>query len=241
MAEPYEDPRFYNAVEYTGAVTYTVRGGKRHGTADRQARRIAERLASHAARIVGVVEVRATAGPSRDGETTSPRVVRFDAANTGHGTHGEPDNLDRYLDPDHELALRSLAQANAAYRARQQADRQRRVEVSCRNPNDSVLRDASCLCVYCEPERHYDAVRDARVAGPSAWVEHRCLCGQPVALPGERCLRHRDVEVVALQDDASDLQQLAREQQPDSHQLLQRQPDPERQRRQEPAGPELEL
>jgi len=90
VGEPYEDPRFYNAVEYTVAVTFTVRGGKRHGTADRQARKIAERLASNAARMVGVVDVRATAGPSRDGQTTSSRVIRFAIANTGHAGHGEP-------------------------------------------------------------------------------------------------------------------------------------------------------
>ena len=186
MDSPHERSEFTNAVTYTVAVTVTVEGGKRFGTADRRARRVAERLANTAARTPGVVEVTATAGHSHDGQVTSPQRVRFAEANTGHDTHSDPHTLDRFLDPDHELALRSLAEANAAYRTRQQADRQRRVEVSCRNPDDSVLRDAYCLCVYCQPERHYDAVRDACAPEPSPWVEHRCVCDQPVARPGER-------------------------------------------------------
>ncbi len=241
MDSPQQRPEFANAVTYTVAVTVTVEGGKRFGTADRRARRVAERLANTAARTPGVVEVTATAGHSHDGQVASPERVRFSEANTGHGTYSDPHTLDRFLDPDHELALRSLTEANAAYRARQQADRERRAEASCRNPNDSVLRDAYCLCVYCQPERHYDVIRDARAPGHGLWVEHRCVCGQPVALPGERFLRHRDAKVVALQGDAPALHQLAREQQADQRQSLQRQPEPERERRQEPPGPELEL
>jgi len=165
VAEPYEEPRFYNAVEHTVAVTFTVRGGKRHGTADRQARKIAERLGSRAARMVGVVEVRATAGPSRDGTITSARIVRFDAANAGQAIHGEADKLDRYLDPDHELALRSLAAANAAAQDHRRVDQERRLAAGCRNTYQHAATNAFCECVYCKPELHYDAVIAVRSSG----------------------------------------------------------------------------
>jgi hypothetical protein len=63
-ADPHDAPAFYNAVTFTVAVTYTVEGGARFGTADRRARRVAERLANHAARTAGAVEVTAVPGPS---------------------------------------------------------------------------------------------------------------------------------------------------------------------------------
>ena len=208
MVEPHQDPRFYNAVEYTVAVTFTVRGGKRHGTADRQARKIAERLANNVARMVGVVEVRANAGPSRDGTITSARPVRFDVANTGHASYGEPAKLDRYLDPDHELALRSLAAANAAAQEHRRADLKRRLAAGCRNTSQYGSTRTICSCVYCEPDRHYDAVVAVRHGGPSPFIEYRCLCGQSVASLHERCALHRDTTIVVLADDPPTVQLL---------------------------------
>ena len=208
MVEPHQDPRFYNAVEYTVAVTFTVRGGKRHGTADRQARKIAERLANNAARMVGVVEVRATAGPSREGIITSARQVRFDVANTGHATYGEPGKLDRFLDPDHELALRSLDVANAAAQEHRRADHKRRLAAGCRNTSQYASTRIICSCVYCEPDRHFDAVAAVRHGGPSPFIGYRCLCGQPVATLNERCALHRDTAITVLNNDPPTLQLL---------------------------------
>jgi hypothetical protein len=209
VGEPYEDPRFYNAVEYTVAVTFTVRGGKRHGTADRQARKIAERLASNAARMVGVVDVRATAGPSSDGQTTSPRLIRFAVANTGQARHGEPGKLDRYLDPDHELALRSLAAANAAAEERRRADHKRRLTAGCRHASQLAVFSRFCECVYCQPDLHYDAVIAVRSSGHSPFIEHRCVCGHSVNGLGERCTLHHQTTIAVLEDDPPTLQLLA--------------------------------
>ena len=209
MVESHDDPRFYNAVEYTVAVTFTVRGGKRHGTADRQARKIAERLASHAARLVGVVEVHATAGPSRDGQITSPRVVRFDAANTGHALPGERGMLSRYLDPDHELALRLLAAANDTAQERRRVDHKRRLAAGCRNASAYASPRHFCICVYCAPDRHYDAVAAVRTHGHSPFIEYHCLCGEPVTALHERCAMHRLTIIVVLADDPPTLQLLA--------------------------------
>lgn len=133
-ARPHERPEFYNAVTYAVTVAITVEGGKRRGTADRRARKVAERLANSAARTPGVIEVSASAGwTTKDGEVHWPERVRFAEANSGQGTHAAPDKLDRYLDPDHELALRSLAEENAAAEQRRQADRDRRRVAGCRN------------------------------------------------------------------------------------------------------------
>ena len=209
MAEPYDDPRFYNAVEHTVAVTFTVRGGKRQGTAGRQARQIAERLANAATRMVGIVEVHATAGPSRDGQITSPRLVRFDAANTGHALPGEPGKLPRYLDPDHELALRSLATANATAQDRRRADHKRRLAAGCRSASTYVSARTFCACVYCEPDRHYDAVAAFRDSGSSPFIEYRCLCGKSVTALNERCDLHSLTTIVVFADDPPTLQLLA--------------------------------
>ncbi len=105
----HESPRFRNAVEYTIAITVTLAGGARYGTADRRADKLAERLANTAARCGEAVQVTAVAGPSHHGNAIRPQQVHFAAANSGRGTYAEPAKLDRYLDPDHELALRSLA------------------------------------------------------------------------------------------------------------------------------------
>lgn len=82
-AEPHERPEFQNAVVYTVAVTVRVRGGARHGTADRRAKALAERLANTAARAKDVVEATAVAGPSHAGKVFWQDPVHFAAANTG--------------------------------------------------------------------------------------------------------------------------------------------------------------
>jgi hypothetical protein len=212
MAEPHTAPTFTNAVTHTVAVTFTVAGGARHGTADRRARAIAERVTGYTARAAGVVEVSAVAGPSADGEIVSRRRVNFREANTGSGTYADPGKLDRYLDPDHELALRSLAAANAAYRERQAAERERRGAVGCRN-SYSLAAASPCACVYCDPESHYAAVLEFRSSGHCPFVEYRCLCGTPVHALGQRCGMHRDRTIVVLDGDGSALQLLARHEQ----------------------------
>lgn len=121
MTQAHEHNRFRNAAVHTIAVTYTVAGGARPATARRRAEKVADRIASAAARLRDVVDVRAVAGPAgSNGEIGSPSRVRFTAANSGSGTYSEPDKLDRYLDPDHERALASLDAANAAWRRRQE-------------------------------------------------------------------------------------------------------------------------
>lgn len=109
---PHERPEFTEAATYTVAVTITVEGGRALGTADRRAMRVAERLANTAVRTPGVVEVTATAGPSQDGVVASPRAVHFSEANAGR-RHG-PEYLDRFVDPDREVARRSFDDARAA-------------------------------------------------------------------------------------------------------------------------------
>ncbi len=208
MPSPHERCEFTHAVTYAVTVTYTVAGGARHGTARRRAEQIAARVANAAARAKGVVEVTAQAGHSIDGQIISPRRVRFTAANSGHGTYGEAAPLDRYLDPDHELALRSLAQANAAYRAQQDADRRRRTAVGCRNTCPGVGTTRACACVYCDPETHYAAVRADRRSGHDPFIDYRCVCGIPVAAPQRRCVGHRDVTLVVLPDDPAVLRLL---------------------------------
>jgi hypothetical protein len=209
-ARPHDRPEFYNAVTYAVTVTITVEGGKRRGTADRRARKVAERLANTAARTPGVVEVSASAGwTTKDGEVHWPERVRFAEANSGQGTHADPIKLDRYLDPDHELALRSLAEENAAAEQRRQTDRDRRRTAGCRNTYEFARTDRRyCECVYCQPDRHYDAVRAVREGRPCP-DDHRCLCGQPVPAHGDRCLRHTGTVVVALDTDPASLQLLA--------------------------------
>lgn len=121
MTQAHDHNRFRHAAVHTIAVTYTVAGGARPATARRRAEKVADPIASAAARLRDVVDVRAVAGPAgSDGEIFSPTRVRFAAANSGLGTYSEPDRLDRYLDPDHERALDSLNAANATWRRRQE-------------------------------------------------------------------------------------------------------------------------
>jgi hypothetical protein len=207
VAEAHEDPRFYHAVTYTIAITVTVAGGARWDTSWRRADRLAERLASAAARAKDAVEVTAVAGASHDGEILMPRRVSFAGGNTGLGSGRK---LSRYLDPDHERALASLAAANARYRAKQQADRDRRTAVGCANVyRGGSLPERPCPCVYCEPEDHELGLRQAERFG-SHMFGHRCLCGVGVPEAHGRCLRHRDVEIVLLDGDGAALQLLAR-------------------------------
>lgn len=208
--QPHETSEFRNAVEYTVAITFRVAGGVRHGTADRRAIRIAEHLASAAARTAGVVEVTARSGPSTRGETSFTELVRFDAANTGPGISGVPGRLARYVDQDFELGLRSLAAADAAYRQRRRADEGRRRAVGCANAHPSLLEPtcAPCECVYCLPDEHAAGRRDG-CAGDRWLFQPRCLCGVPVPAEGGRCLAHRGVRLVLVEADAQALVRLA--------------------------------
>lgn len=209
----HETAAFQNAVTYSVTVTYTIAGGARRGTAERRAVEVAERLANTAARIPSVVEATATVGRSMDGQLIAPQRVRFAKANTGHGAPAEPGKLDRYLDPEHERALASLAAADAAWRARRDADRRRRLAVGCRNT--SVLSPPggrSCPCVYCCPEEH---TGDAGLGRAAAGLDlAQCLCGVLVGARGLRCPAHRDVELVVLDDDPVALHELAATQRP---------------------------
>lgn len=208
----YQTPAFQHAVEYTVSLRLVIAGGKRRGTAERRGLRVAERLASYAARLADVVEVTGAAGVSHDGQVSFPRPIQFAAANTARSTRERPGTLSRYLDPERDRALRELAADNAAARARKDADRQRRSALGCRNTYQPTLDgERPCECVYCRPEDHLLAFRrlqrgeadSLRVATP------RCLCGQPVAMTGQRCLRHRDPRLVVLDGDPPALQLLA--------------------------------
>ena len=210
MASPHEDPAFTNAVTYTASITYTVAGGARHGTADGRARKVAERLANTAARIPGVVEVSASASWTVNGEVHWPQRVHFGQANSGHGTAGEPEKLDRYLDPEHDHAMRSLAAANAAAEQRHQADRERRRAVGCSNSYAmSTIDHRYCRCVYCQPGDHDAAAEAQRVDPGNPMIEHQCVCGQWVPAAGDRCLPHRAVSICVLERDHAALQRLA--------------------------------
>lgn len=207
MTAPYETPEFQHSAEFTVAVTFVVAGGKRPFTVDRRARRIFEQIANHAARLNDVLEVGAAGGPSHKGEISWRRPVTFSAGNT------TPDPLDasksfHYLDPEFERAKRALAAANEAARAKREADRRRRSAVRCANAYPSVLEPGRrhCDCVYCDPEGHLMAARQA----PHASLPiPRCLCGQAVPEPGQRCLTHRDVQLEVFDDDPAPLQLLA--------------------------------
>ena len=121
---PHERPEFTEAATYTVAVTITVEGGRALGTADRRAMRVAERLANTAVRTPGVVEVTATAGPCQDGVVASTTPVHFSEANAGRRPLDGPEYLDRFVDPDREVALRSLAHTETAPRRPQSPDDQ---------------------------------------------------------------------------------------------------------------------
>lgn len=210
MSSPHEDSAFTNAVTYTASITYTVAGGVRRGTADDRARKVAERLANAAARIPVVMEVSATAGWTVNGKVHWPQRVLFGQANSGHGTYGEFAMLDRYVDPERERAVRSLAAANSAAEQRRQADHDRRRSVGCHNTYAfSTTGHRYCRCVYCQPHDH-DAVAEARRADPGIpMIEHLCLCGQAVPAAGDRCLSHHSASICVLEGDSPALLRLA--------------------------------
>lgn len=205
--QPHETPEFQHAAEFTIAVTFVVAGGKRSRTANQRAQRIFEQIANSAARLGHIVEVTAVGGPSHKSKITWPSPIAFSAANTDPLPVGKPTQFHRYLDPDR--ALRSLAEVNAAQRARKEADRQRRLAVGCPNAHPSVLDGPRrCRCVYCDPEAHLLALRAARRGEPDRLLETRCLCGQGVAMAGQRCRAHQGTEVVVLDGDPAALQLL---------------------------------
>jgi hypothetical protein len=252
--QPYERPEFTNATTYTVTLTITVEGGKRRDTADRRARKVAERLANTAARIPGVLEISATAGWTSNGKVCWPQQVHFSQANIGRGTHDHPDKLDRYLDPIHELAKRSLAAANAAAEQRRNLDRKRRRNAGCHNTWSLINSDRQrCACVYCDPEDHYLAAQYVEHNGPNPFCTYRCVCGVAVPAAGQRCLSHRDVPIVVLDGDPASLQVLADLHCPqparDAHTIPGQSHDPSAQPERTPApvqcadtpGPELDL
>ena len=207
---PYDTPAFQHAAEYTITLTFVVAGGKRRGTAERHAKRVAERLANHAARLADVVEVVAVGGVSYDGKPHAPYPIRFAAANTGPARPGDG-RLARYVDPERDRALRALKADNAEAKAREDADRRRRTALGCRNAHRSMfLGQTHCACAYCRPEDHLTALRRAEHGDDDhRFVRPRCLCGQRVALPGQCCIRHGDARLVLLDGDLPALQLLA--------------------------------
>ena len=208
VVRPYETNEFRNSVEFTVAITFVVAGGARWQTAYRRARKIVERLTNTAARAKGVVDVRAVAGASHKGEIATPERVCFEVANSGRATNAEPAKLDRYLDPDHHLALAALAQDHAAARARVRADQQRREAVGCHNPwQNRVVEGRACACVYCQPAVHLDDLELHRWSGPDAVP--RCACGREATVPVRSCVGHRDHGLVLLDGDPSELERLA--------------------------------
>jgi hypothetical protein len=184
-----------------------VAGGTRWRTGHARAGRIAERLANTAARAKGVVGVRAITGASRDGEVLTPERVCFEAANSGHGTGADPSKLDRYLDPEHERALASLADAHTAARARRQADLDRRQAIGCSNPAGLTPGLARpCRCAYCRPDEHLEI----RAAAHEVCADgSRCLCGRPSIPLAFGCRPHRGQQLVVLDGDPPELARLA--------------------------------
>ena len=216
MTAPHEQPEFTNSAEYTLSITFRVAGGARPGTAHDRARRIAERLTDATARAAGVVEVSAVGGESHEGRPLVQERIRFPLANSGSGTAADPTQLARYLDPDHERALESLAGASAARRRGAEADQARRRAVACLNTNRlEGLQPMRCLCVYCEPAAHEQALSRPGSTGPVPIGPVRCVCGRPVAVAGMRCSRHRDIRPVAIEGDGAVLTRLVQRLQAD--------------------------
>jgi hypothetical protein len=105
-------------------------------------------------------------------------------------------------------ALASLADANAAARARRQADFDRRQAIGCSNPaglGPGLARP--CRCAYCRPQEHLEL----RAETPDAWAEDggRCLCGRASAPPAFGCRPHRGQQLVVLDGDPPELARLA--------------------------------
>lgn len=204
MAEAHHDPRFRNAATYQVAVTVTIAGGARPSTAHRRAAKVAERIASAAARAADVVDTHAAVGPvDGDGQMIAPSGVRFAAANTGHGTYDDPTRLSRYLDPEHERALLTLAEDHARARAHKRSDSDRRRAVGCRAPSPWSFRvdHAYCGCVYCDTDLHLALAQHPDERGGEL---PRCLCGQLA----RTCDRHADVTLVVLDGDGAALAEL---------------------------------
>lgn len=205
---PHETPKCQNSVEYTVAVTFWVEGGARWQTAYGRADRMAERLANYATRAAHVVEVHAVGGPSTYGQIVSSDRIRFSQANAGLGTYGDRSKRDRWIDPEFQRALDSLAEANAQARARRNADRDRRQALGCANAYRLGYESPrQCACVYCVPARHLDS-RTGLTSGLQ-FLSSRCICGRPAPQPPGRCGRHRTTELVVLDGDPDDLGRLA--------------------------------
>lgn len=204
MTAPHETPQFRNSATYTITLTYTVPGGSRVETAQRRAKRVAEQIANAASRLRTVVDVRAVAGPAgANGELLWPTPVRFKAANTGESNPSDPDKLPRYLDPDYERALTSLADAHTRARVEREADRQRRRAIGCANTSRGLTTaDRFCECIYCRPAAHHE------MALSPTNEEHWCLCGRVITAPHGRCPDHQDVRLVVLDGDSDELSSL---------------------------------
>jgi hypothetical protein len=227
MASAHKDPRFTNSVEYTVTLRLRIAGGVKERTAQRWAQQAAQRLTGAAARLRHVVEVTATYGyTDGEGEVTWPRPVYFGEANSGPTSPGDPVLLSRYVDPDHQRALASLAAVNAAHRERRSADLARRSEVGCRNALPLITAPRVCDCVYCDTPGHAAAEGNERAHPGNPHNEPRCVCGQPVAVHADRCTRHRDATVVVLDGDHPDLTRLAAIAPPGRKQPASEQPPP---------------
>lgn len=207
MTSLHETAEFRNSATYTIMLTYTVSGGARVQTARRRAERAAEQIANAASRLGSVVDVRAVAGPAgADGELLWPTPVRFSAANTGDSGLDDPGKLPRYSTPTTNRALTSLADAHARARARRDADRDRRRTIGCANTfRGFTTADRWCECVYCRPAAHHDMALSPE--NEEGW----CLCGRIVTTAQERrCADHRDVQLVVLPGDPTELTSLSR-------------------------------
>ncbi len=213
MSAAHERSEFRNSARWTVSIAFTAAGGARPRTARDRAERVAARLASAAARVAGVVDVTAVSGPSDSSkpfEPLAPQRVFFDAANSGHGTYGRPDLLSRYVDPEHERALTSLAEANRAFEARRRADEQRRRAVDCANTYQ-LLERRFCECVYCAPATFLAGLTTPYPeSSPHPINRPRCVCGLNPVGPERRCTRHRDVRIVVLDDDLAAVAEAAR-------------------------------
>lgn len=211
----HETPEFRNAVEYTVTVTFRVAGAARYAAGRRRAQRIAERIAASAARMAGVVEVTARGGQSSDGKASLTYPLRFEGANTGTAALGEPEKLDRYLDPDRERALQDLAAANRAHEDAHRRDRERRIALGCGEASPLTRGHHTCDCVYCRPQEHQHDAETLRRLGPSPYQPYRCPCSAAVDSLGGRCARHDRVQLVVLPGDPPALQRYVQQATPD--------------------------